>query len=275
MDLRNTTAITIGSKPVSRIYIDNKKAWEAGVDLTSLHMDFENITKLTDNTGYIYYGPKKAKYDPSKMNLSHIRTVYGGSAYWDIDVTLYENNIEKVDLPEYEGRIPFKVDIQYNGSGKTGMYPDARWDFTATYEDISVTNDVGCVPTWHPQNITLYMPEEEISSTGDHTIYINYDPVGSVVNHKSWTGLTGACYISELYIQYSDPTHDSGGWCSTIEATLPVDWIYQDGKQTIQCILDGVWSEPYELNVKMPVPLSTLHIDFDKVTKLNDNQGYW
>lgn len=183
MDLRNATAITIGSKPVSRIYIDNKKAWEAGVDLTSLRMDFENITKLTDNTGYIYFGPKKAKYDPSKMNLTFTTDIAPASGN-NILINFDPSVVESVSDADYEGRIPFTFDPGLSSSGIEGIDRNAKFTLKASYDNnITTSKQVGVKPTWVMNKIWFSELEQfaEIDKDGNIKLQVSYSPIGGLL----------------------------------------------------------------------------------------------
>lgn len=258
MDFRNTKRISVNGKSASKVYVDSKLVWEKEKHISVIHIDFDSITKLTDNVGYIYYGPKGATDDPSDMNLSYIISKsseigYNEGSYVRIDLKFDSSKAEKVSNPGYEGRIPFTIDTPLHTDDAPpayrnyrGVYPDVEWTLTATYNELVDTKVIDCKPTWKPEKIWLGMSPDyldESSEWGNFAVYMFVLPVGSVVGTpilssfttNNWSPFTAS--VQPPYVEYKQ---EPSTFADTMSATISVYTVDSTGSDTIYWNTDGL-----------------------------------
>lgn len=260
MDFRNTKSISVDGKSASKVYIDSKLVWEKEKHISVIHIDFDSITKLTDNVGYIYYGPKGATDDPSEMSLSYIKSkatqigTFSGS-YEDIDLTFDSSKAEKISNPEYEGRIPFTIDTPLHKDAPLayknyrGVYPDVEWTLTATYNELKDTKVIDCKPTWKPEEISLGMSPDHLDKSnewGNFVVYMFVMPVGSVVGTNILSAFTTnnwTPFYSSVHPPYVEYKQEQSGYWDARSATIGVYTVNKTGTDTIYWNTDGLSAE--------------------------------
>lgn len=258
MDFRNTKRISVNGKSASKVYVDSKLVWQKEKHISVIHIDFDSITKLTDNVGYIYYGPKGATDDPSEMSLSYFKSksseigYYEGS-YVTLDLNFDSSKVEKVSNPEYEGRIPFTIDTPLHTddappaySNYRGVYPDVEWTLTATYNELKDTKVIDCKPTWKPETIWLGMSPDHLDESSvwdDFTVYMFVLPVGSVVGTpilSSFTTDNWEPFYHSVQPPYVEYKQEPSTFADTLSATIGVRGVNSTGFDTIYWNTDGL-----------------------------------
>lgn len=182
MDFRNTKSISVNGKSASKVYVDNKLVWEKEKHISVIHIDFDSITKLTDNVGYIYYGPKDATDDPSEMSLSFTTDIApssGNNILFNFDPTA----VETVSDSGYEGRIPFTFDPGLSSSGVEGIDRNAKYTLNATYNTLTTSKQISVNPTWVMNKIWFSELEQftEIDNDGNIKLQVSYSPIGGLL----------------------------------------------------------------------------------------------
>lgn len=276
MDFRNTKSISVDGKSASKAYVDGKLVWQKEKHISVIHIDFDSITKLTDNVGYIYYGPKGATDDPSEMSLSYVMSkatqigTFSGS-YAEIDLNFDSSKAEKISNPAYEGRIPFTIDTPIHNDtslewrGYRGVYPDVEWTLTATYNELVDTKVVVSNPTWKPEKISMSMSPSTITEPGQIKVYMMSAPVGSVVGTPILQSFTtdnwSPRYVS-VHPPYVNYEFEMCLYMDVRSATIDVISVNHTGTDTFYWRTDGLYAE-YVANVVKEEPKPEPSVDLN------------